>query len=435
MEDRVLEAEQSLLAAILLRNEVFRNTRVVEDDFADPRNRKIFRAMGELAVDGIPLTGDMLHQRLNNRELFKYMTLLTEHGISAYWQHYDQKVREYSCKRKLADLAGHLGQWAKNGDRLGEIIEKLDEQIRDLKQKIADGHKSLHQRVQEWVLSGKGVFNVTDCYRELHMVTERHKATARKSLERICAKGLIKPHGRKRGVYRLVETDFEPIEHEQADDTPLDITLPFGLHKHIEWFPKGIGVIAGDTDSGKTAIMLNLAYLNQGKFPRTVYIATEMGPALLKRRLIKFCSANDCFYPDAVKGISFRAPKTVHYMDLIDPDGFNIIDYYELSGDQFTEVAGYFRQIYDRLNRGVAFIALQKKFGAALGRSAELAMEKPLLYLTLHRGGIARIEKCKTEWTQSFQPYAIQFQYKIVGGGKLTWGKQLRPQKAGPGGG
>jgi len=232
-----------------------------------------------------------------------------------------------------------------------------------------------------------------------------------------------------------VETDFEPIEHEQADDTPLDITLPFGLHKHIEWFPKGIGVIAGDTDSGKTAIMLNLAYLNQGKFPRTVYIATEMGPALLKRRLIKFCSANDCFYPDAVKGISFRAPKTVHYMDLIDPDGFNIIDYYELSGDQFTEVAGYFRQIYDRLNRGVAFIALQKKFGAALGRSAELAMEKPLLYLTLHRGGIARIEKCKTEWTQSFQPYAIQFQYKIVGGGKLTWGKQLRPQKAGPGGG
>jgi hypothetical protein len=231
-----------------------------------------------------------------------------------------------------------------------------------------------------------------------------------------------------------VEMDAALIEHEHADDTPLEMILPFGLHKHMEWFPKGIGVIAGDTDSGKTTVLLNLAHDNQGRFPRVVYIATEMGPALLKRRLSKFCAANNYFYPDAFRDVTFLEPKTTNYMDLIDPEAINIIDYYELSGEQFRDVAGYFRQIYERLTTGVCFVGLQKKFGAPLGRAAELAMEKPLLYLTLNRGGVARIEKCKTEWTEDFQPYAIEFKYKVWGGGKLMWGKRPRSKKETAGG-
>jgi hypothetical protein len=293
--------------------------------------------------------------------------------------------------------------------------------------KIADGHKSLHQRVREWAIATSGIFYLTDCYKDLGFVADRDKSAARMSLTRLVNdEGLVKPHGRRRGCYRLVETDCETIDHEHADDTPLEMILPLGLHHHMEWFPKGIGVIAGDTDSGKTTVLLNLAHDNQGRFPRVVYIATEMGPALLKRCLVKFCDANNYFYPDAVKGVTFQAPRTINYMDLIDPEAINIIDYYELSGEQFVEVGGYFRQIYERLTTGVCFVGLQKKFGAHLGRSAELAMEKPLLYITLNRGGIARIEKCKTEWTLGFRPYDIEFEYEIVAGGRLTWGKRVR---------
>jgi hypothetical protein len=422
MDERVLEAEQALLGAIMLRPEVFKATKVVEDDFSDPRNRRIFQAMAELSMEGQPIEGQLLFQKLKDREIIKYLALLGEHvGFSGNWQFYDRQVREHSAGRKLALLGGYLGQWLKQGLPPGEVLDKVKEQVREVDQKIADGHKSISQRVEEWVLSCQGVFNVTECYRDLGFVTESDKTVTRMSLMRMCAKGLIKPHGKKRGTYRLVETDFEVIDHEQADDTPLKIFLPFGLQEHMEWFSKGIGVVAGDTDSGKTTVMLNLAYHNQGLFPQVVYIATEMGPALLKRRLQKFCLANQVMYPDAIKSISFRAPKTQNYMDLIEPDACNIIDYYELSGDQFTEVGGYFRQIYDRLERGTAFIALQKKFGAALGRSAELAMEKPLLYITLNRGGIARIEKCKTEWTPQFRPYSIEFDYEIIGGGRLEY--------------
>jgi hypothetical protein len=433
MEDRVLEAEQSLLAAVLLRPEIFRQTKVSEEDFSDLRNQKIFRAMGELDADGIPLTGDMLYQKLGDRELLKYLVLLSDNGISANWKYYDQKVREYSCERQLAELANHIGAWKRNGSHPAEISDKIKEKIRQIDMKLS-GARPIHKQVKEWVLMSGGIFTVTDCYRDLGFVTKSDKDAARKSLSRLVEEGVIAHHGDRRGCYRLVENLYEVIDHENADDTPLDLTLPFGLHKHMEWFPKGIGVVAGDTDAGKTAIMLNLAHDNQGKFPKVVYIATEMGPALLKRRLQKFCWANDRLYPDAVKGITFHHPKTRNLMDLVEPDAFNVIDYYELTGDQFRDVAGYFPQIYDRLDKGVAFVALQKKFGANLGRAAELAMEKPLLYLSLNRGGVARIEKCKTEWTEDFQPYAIEFKYKVWGGCKLMWGKRPRSQKETAGG-
>jgi len=429
MHDVQLEAEQALLGAILVRPEIFRSTRVGMDDLVDPRNRKIFQAMGELEVDGQPIDYQLIYQKLQDRDLLIYMTQMAEHvGISCNWKYYDRKVREYSCKRQLAELATNLGQWAKNGEDPTEISAKIKKRLSEIELHL-EAKQAIHQKVRGWVQTMPGIFSVTDCYRDLNFVTNEDKAAARKSLSRLLEENLIAKHGERRGIYRLIESLSEIIDHENADDTPLDVILPFGLHKHMEWFPKGIGVVAGDTDAGKTAIMLNLAHDNQGKFPQVIYLATEMGRALLKRRLQKFCVANGYIYPDAVKGITFRSPKTKNLMDLVEPEAFNIIDYYELSGDQFRDVSSYFRQIYDRLEKGVCFVAIQKKFGADLGRSAELAMEKPLLYLTLHRGGIARIEKCKTEWTEDFQPYSIEFLYKLWSGGKLTWGKRLRSKK------
>ena len=428
VDETVLEAEQWLLAALLLRPEVFRQTKVSEDDFVDARNRKIFRAMVELDAEGSPLTSDMIYQKLGDRELFKYMIMLSDNGISANWEHYDIKIREYSSRRLLAELAGNIRKWVKGEENTYKIVDRIAERFSDIKWKLR-GKKPIAEMVRQWVSATDGVFRTEDVHRELLLTTRGDKQSANTALQRLEKEGVIKRHGRRRGTYRLVESLSEVIDHENANDTPLDIVLPFGLHKYMEWFPKGIGVVAGDTDAGKTAIMLNLAHDNQGKFPRVVYIATEMGKALLKRRLQKFCEANDYLYPDAVKGITFVSPKTVNLMDLVEPDAFNIIDYYELSGDQFKDVAGYFRQIYDRLDKGVCFVALQKKFGANLGRSAELAMEKPLLYLTLHRGGIARIEKCKTEWTEEFRPYSIEYKYNLWRGGKLMFGKRARKDK------
>jgi len=427
------EAEQALLGAILLKPEIFRRTKVVEDDFSDPRDRRIFKAMGQLDAEGRP-AGDMalLAETLKDKETIIYLNSLADQvGTTASWEHYDQLVREASVKRQFGNLARRIGQQVKNGAAPAEIIETSQEEIRRLNERLSGERKSLHQQIRDWLDGCSGKFNTQDIYRFFSLNDTTRKKAALMALGRLEKDGIIRRvAGGKAGWYAKVEEkDFALIDYENADDTPLDIILPFGLHRHMEWFAKGMGVIAGDQDAGKTALMFNLAHDNQGLFSEVVYIATEMGPPLLKRRLKKFCFANDYLYPDAIRGISFREPKTINYMDLIEPDAFNIIDYYELSGEQFKEVSGYFRQIYDRLNKGVCFIALQKKRGADLGRSAELALEKPLLYISLHRGGIGRIEKCKTEWTEDFRPYDIEYHYKIVGGGKLTWEKQTRAKR------
>lgn len=425
MTDQNAYVEQSLLGAILNKPNIFPQLKVTEDDFYHPTNKKIFQAMGELYVDGIPIAPDTLSQHLNDLNMVIYLSSLTENTISSNWFYYDAKLRELSAHRQLKNLSREIERLINKNENPREIVEHVNDKLRTIKQHLED-KLPMHDLVRKCVLSISGVFLNTDIHRELSLTSRRDKQTANMALLRLEREGVIVKHGTKRGSYRVVEQLSEIIDHINADDTPLDIVLPFGLHKHMEWFPKGIGVVAGDSDAGKTALLLNLAYHNQPKFDKIIYIATEMGPALLKRRLKKFCQANGIVYPNHIQKITFIAPNTKNLMDLVDPSAMNIIDYYELTGNQFKDVAGYFREIYDRLTTGVCFVALQKKIGADLGRSADLALEKPLLYISLHRGGVARIEKCKTEWTEDFHPYKIEYRYKILNGGKLVWGKQPR---------
>jgi replicative DNA helicase len=108
------EAEQALLGAILLRPQIFRQARVVEEEFSDPRDRRIFKAMADLEVDGRPVDTVLISQHLNDHQVIPYLNQLAEHvGTSANWLHYDRRVREHSVKRKLAALAECLGQWTK----------------------------------------------------------------------------------------------------------------------------------------------------------------------------------------------------------------------------------------------------------------------------------------------------------------------------------
>jgi len=51
--------------------------------------------------------------------------------------------------------------------------------------------------------------------------------------------------------------------------------------------------------------------------------------------------------------------RSSNFADVIRPNCINIIDYMELSGD-FYMVAEYLRQLHDKLDGGIAIVALQK---------------------------------------------------------------------------
>ncbi len=404
------------------------------DDFYRTAHKNIYEAMCAIEESGNPVDLVTVSQQLKEKGQLEaigghvFLVSLSEQiGFASNAKHYAQVVREKSILRQLLDISqGIASECLTNGAKPGELIEEAANHIRDLAEAAnVKKPKKIADMVRDWALMTAGDFLMTEVYKDLNIMTKVDKWAATQAISRMGKEGKLVKYGSKRGRWRLAETDYESIDHFAADDTPMDIILPFGLHKHIEWFQRGMGVIAGDTDSGKTALFLNMAHDNKGKFKKIIYIATEMGGPLLKRRLKKLCEACDYPYPEAFAHVDFREPKTQNYMDLVEPDALTLIDYYELT-DNFYLVAGYFRQIFEKLTTGTVFIGLQKKFGAPMGRSGEFAMEKPLLYIALHRGNFARIEKCKTEWTPQFQPYAIEYKYEIVAGGRLAWQKRLR---------
>src|SRR5208283_404970 len=109
-------------------------------------------------------------------------------------------------------------------------------------------------------------------------------------------------------------------------------------------------------------------------FHRIEYFSSEMGAEELKLRLSKF----EDFPLKSWK--FFPRDRASKFADAISPDAINIIDYLEIT-KEFSEVGGMIKDIHDRLGKGIAIIAIQKKKGSETGRGGDFTLEKPRLAL------------------------------------------------------
>ena len=79
----------------------------------------------------------------------------------------------------------------------------------------------------------------------------------------------------------------------------------------------------------------------------------------------------------------FKAyPRTTNFSDVIFPDSVNVLDYM-LIPDEFWKVGSYLDEIYRKLNKGIAYVNIQKGGGAEIGRGGDFGLERPSLYVTL----------------------------------------------------
>jgi len=274
----------------------------------------------------------------------------------------------------------------------------------------ADPIRSLSEQINEWVSVTTGYFSVTDCDRELHCVTPQTKTNRRVILHRLVEAGVLERHPKKNGIYRRIENESPVIEWETADiSATIPLKWPFELENYALIYPKNIAVIAGAPNAGKTAFLLNLIKLNMDKY-RVHYYSSEMGPEELKLRLSKFGNSNWKF--DARE-------RSTNFADVIYPDDINIIDYIEITSGEFYLIGEELRAIFDKLNKGVAIVALQKKRGAELGRGAEFSLEKPRLYLSMDSGAL-KIIKAKNWAISSENPNGVEFSFKLVEGASFV---------------
>jgi hypothetical protein len=289
------------------------------------------------------------------------------------------------------------------------------------------GEQTFTQQVRDVCITFGGTISCNDLCNALHLVTRQEKQKLRVVIHRLKKEGLIESNGKRGGNYRLVQEDAPKIDITKVETKELKIKYPLNIEELYTTRPRNIILIAGEPDSGKSAFCLNIARLNLNKGLDIRYVSSEMDTDELIPRL-------KAFQPDTPfehwKDIDFRS-RSHGFQDLILPDALNIIDYYEIT-DAFYKIAEFLTSVYEKLNEGIAVIALQKSKEKEYGRGAEFSMEKPRLYLTLSsnppEGGIAKIMKCKNWRRPDKNPNKLECGFKIVQGSHIQmFGDWSRP--------
>jgi len=326
-------------------------------------------------------------------------------------------------KSSLLELAQNISKAAGNGRPVShnQILNYLN-----ILQNMAPIKRGLAEEVREWVMTTGGNFLTTDVYRELNLTTRDHKKAVCMALLRLEKENLLAKCGEKRGCYRIIEACHKPMDWENCDVTKtFDLNLPLGLHKLMYLYPKNIIVIAGDTNAGKTAYLLNVVRENADRMPID-YFTNDLTPEELKKRVQRFNEAG--MNTENFSKCQF-IPRVKDFLDVLNPDRVTIIDYLQLT-DDFWKVAGTLDEIYNKLESGICIVAIQKKKGMKLGRGGDFAMERPRLYFTLEEGKLI-IQKMKNLIDAERNPNGKYVRFNLWGGCKFIpkggWSGGPRP--------
>jgi len=292
-------------------------------------------------------------------------------------------------------------------------LKEVDEKIKSLFKRVKRQLQTVTSELQDYVAGTSGYFSTNDCYTALHATTKQEKGSCRVTLCRMVEDGVIEKHKDRNGIYRKVEEDIVEINFLADEREPVDLWLPFDMHRMVELYPGNIVLIAGERNAGKTAMMLNIIRKNMAVW-NTHYFNSEMGQTELKKRLLKF---EYITLPEW----NFKAwERNENFADVIKSGegNLNVIDYMEIY-DNFWEVAGKINRIHQKLNGAVAVIAIQKPKGRDTGLGGEFTLDKPRLACALSPG-VLKIIKAKN-WITDENPNEKEFKFKLVSGCNIIW--------------
>lgn len=233
--------------------------------------------------------------------------------------------------------------------------------------------------VEEWVRGTTGIFHLKDIYSELYITSPESKSHVRVTMHRLIQNKVLVAVGKRDGSYRLVDDQAPEINWQGADKTGVPLRFPFQLEKYVRILPKSLIILAGSSGAGKTALLYNIVYMNMDDFVIHLFSNSEMGSTQMDERF----TAID---PDIPNPPPFYARRREdNFADVIEPDAINVIDYLDLDNEVF--LIGYeLKKIIQKLNKGVAIVAIQKPKGRDLGYGAGYSVKSAALYLSMDAG-------------------------------------------------
>uniref|UniRef100_A0A6M3J2F5 Uncharacterized protein n=1 Tax=viral metagenome TaxID=1070528 RepID=A0A6M3J2F5_9ZZZZ len=221
----------------------------------------------------------------------------------------------------------------------------------------------LRKEVDRYIeLHAGETFDLDIICRHLNVVSREGRHTVVKKLSYLVndAKKLEKSNR----IYRVIDNNINTIDLN-TPPTPLDIAWPcddkgnsFGLDK-AKIFRKATITLAGEKDNYKTAFCLNFLAMNMD-IHHCIYHTIEMSAEELVEKLQKF-SWIDWQNPDGTW--KFLAVETFdNWQDKIKqyPDSIHIIDFLD-PGENAYNIGTIIKHIRERLQNGIALIAIQKK--------------------------------------------------------------------------
>lgn len=312
------------------------------------------------------------------------------------------KVDSDFIKQVIGILADNCTPPFPKGEAEGKILSAIDRAKRK--------ERNLTAEIRDFVTLQEGYFDLTFLYTTLQILTKDEKNNAMVIINRLCKDGLIEKYGNKRGCYiPIKEVEESIIDLSAADNTCLNIKFPLRIHDLVKIMPKNIIVVAGESNAGKTAMLLNIAAKNMIDH-EVFYFSSEMGGAELKERLSNFTEA-----------VPFELWKKCTFIErandfdvAVRPNAINIIDFLEIH-DEFYKIGGFIKKIFDKLDKGIAIIAIQKNKGRDDGLGGARSIEKARLYISM-APGVVKIIKAKNWVSSMVNPNGMSKRYKLAKG-------------------
>ncbi len=274
-------------------------------------------------------------------------------------------------------LTALMSSWGEHDDKW------VSDKIRSAFDRKSRKERNVAADIKEYIIQQKCLHELyissTSCLQSLQLSTREEKKAAYIALARLCDHDkLIEKHGDRRGEYRIVDNEKDKNKMDlltESEITEVPVKLPLDLNDLCVISPGNICVVSGSKSSGKTAMLMNIAWANQNKF-EVVYLNSEMHESEFKKRMKKFAPLSNW----KITGYSCHN----NFDDYIesDPHKIYIVDYLEVH-ENFYEIAKPIRKIHEKLGDAVCFIGIQMKSGASLGRGGDFSAEKARLYLTM----------------------------------------------------
>ena len=415
---------RTILGTLIMSPGLLSSSEDLCEEIFTGRDKLVFSAISRLweedQPESIPLP--LLCDKLGDKVPASYVSSLLDGVVSVQPDGFASLVKELS-RRKIAKaivkVVSDAGEeMVKTGDvdlsTLKPLIEKY--------QAIGDKEKNMSAHIRGWAMLTTGEFSLPMAYKEIGAKTTQEQGLVRVVLGKMVKDGVLTPVGRGYGHYRKVEKELEEVDLLGTVPEAMDLYLPLGLDGLVKIYPRSIVLVAGASNKGKSALCYDFIKHNMGKHDCHLFFS-EGGTESLRDRLDR--------HTDKMIGEwRFKAyPRTKNFEDVIFPDSINVIDYM-LLGDEFWKVSSYLDDIYRKLNKGIAYVNIQKNSTSEVGRGGEFGLERPQLYVTLSpdpevenhpdnvQPCIAKIIKSKS-WRRRRNPDGLVMPFQIEDGWKI----------------